>query len=185
MSECNGPPSPLAGYWADAADDEHRQYSVSRCRYARECPGDLRPGQCAKTEKVSDVSQGRYLTRKVAGTRDAATLPGILWLPLLQWASPLWFPSVCTRLWTCQTKLVTRTSCLFVDKISILVESSAALTPNISGFEPFVKVTFEKMANPDAHFSFLDISSSRICGNKGDVTFLRDGGVLWAHANCL
>mmetsp|Transcript_49645 Transcript_49645/g.131617 ORF Transcript_49645/g.131617 Transcript_49645/m.131617 type:complete len:227 (-) Transcript_49645:1179-1859(-) len=58
-----------------------------------------------RTEKVSDVpvaSQGRYPTRTVASARDAATLPGIQWLPLLHWASAFWFPSVCTRLWTSQ-----------------------------------------------------------------------------------
>ena len=50
-AEGNGPPLLLAGYWADAADDEDRQYSVYRCRDTHECPGNLRAGQCAKNRE--------------------------------------------------------------------------------------------------------------------------------------
>ena len=59
---------------------------------------------------------------------------------------------------------------------------SAAVIPIMSKFEPFVKVAFEKMANPDAHFNFLDISANRFCGNEVGVTSLGDGGAHWAHA---
>jgi len=47
---CSGgsdPPLLLSGFWADASDDEDRDYSVFRCRDRKECPGDVRAGKCA------------------------------------------------------------------------------------------------------------------------------------------